>query len=235
MAVAVAATMLTANAAAAQGGGWDVAAYPVLVWVPLGIDINVNVPPHEGGGGGIGDIAEKRFDGAYLGGASATNGTWRIDVDAIWAAVGGDRIDRPVFSVDVDLIYAHGAVGYRLMPNFFATGGFRRFALKYDVEFGDQGNFERKPGVWDPLVGVAYHKLGRIIEWHATFDVGGFGVGSDIDTNSSVRLDWKPATHFGLTFGYDVLYFKVTDEKNARVFEVKQTMHGPVLGIGFYF
>ena len=34
--------------------GWNVAIYPVLVWVPLGIDINVSVPPIDGGGGGGG-------------------------------------------------------------------------------------------------------------------------------------------------------------------------------------
>ena len=226
---------LTANVAAAQGSGWDVSVYPILVWVPLGIDINVDVPPHDGGGGGAGDIVDGRFDGAYLGGVSATNGAWRIDADGIWAAVGGDRIDRPAFSVDVDVIYAHGAVGYRLVPNLYATGGFRRFALKYDVKFGDQGNFERKPGVWDPLVGIAYHKLGNFIDWHATFDIGGFGAGSDIDTSSAIRFDWKPTPHFGLTAGYNFLYFKMTNDERARIFEVRQSMHGPIFGIGLYF
>ena len=235
--MAVAAMTLTANVAAAQGNGWDVAVYPILVWVPLGIDINVDVPPHDGGAGsgGATDIVDGRFDGAYLGGVSATNGKFRVDADAIWAAVGGDRIDRPAFSVDVDVIYFHAAAGYALAPNFYATGGLRRFALKYDIKFAEQGNFERKPGVWDPLVGVAYHKLGHFIDWHATFDIGGFGAGSDIDTSTSVRFDWKPTTHFGLTAGYNVLYFKVTNEERARVFEVKQTMHGPVFGIGLYF
>jgi hypothetical protein len=233
--MAVAALALTANVAVAQGSGWDVAVYPILVWVPLGIDINVDVPPHDGGSGGIGEIVEKRFDGAYLGGVSATNGAWRIDADAIWAAVGGDRVDRPAFSVDADLIYAHGSLGYRLLPGLFATGGFRRLALKYDVKFGDQGNFERKPGVWDPLIGMAYHRLGRFLDVHASFDAGGFGVGSDVDTSTSLRIDFKPARHFGLTAGYTILHFHVTNEENARTFEVKQTMHGPVFGIGLYF
>lgn len=231
--LAAASLVLTANVAAAQN--WDVAVYPVLAWVPLGIEIDVKVPPHDGGSGGSGDIIDPRFDGAYLGGVSATNGKWRLDADAIWAAVGGDRVDRPAFSVDVDVIYFHGAVGYALAPGLFATGGVRRFALKYDVKFGDQGNFERKPGVWDPLVGIAYHKLGRSIDWHATFDIGGFGVGADLDSNTAVRIDWKPTTHFGLTAGYSVLYFKVKNEVRAQTFEVRQSMHGPVFGIGLYF
>jgi hypothetical protein len=233
--MAAAALLLAANTAAAQGNGWDVAIYPVLVWVPLGIDINVDVPPHDGDGGGIGDIVDGRFDGAYLGGVSATNGAWRIDADGIWAAVGGDRIDRPAFSVDVDVIYAHASLGYRLMPGLYATGGLRRFALKYDVKFADQRNFERKPGVWDPLVGLAYHRLGSFLDVHAVFETGGFGVGSDVEVASSLRVDFKPARHFGLTAGYNILYFKVTNDENALAFKVRQTLHGPVIGIGLYF
>lgn len=33
-------------------------------------------------------------------------------------------------------------------------------------------------------------------------DVGGFGVGSDMEFGASARLDWKPVRHFGLTAGY---------------------------------
>jgi hypothetical protein len=233
--LAIVAVALTANVAAAQGSGWDVSVYPVLVWVPLGIDISVDVPPHDNAGGGIGEIAEKRFDGAYLGGVSATNGKIRIDADGIWAGVGGDRIDRPAFSVDVDIIYAHATVGYALAPGLYGIGGFRRFALKYDVKFVDQPNFERKPGVWDPLIGLAYHKGGHFLDVHTVFEMGGFGVGSDIEYNGSFRIDFKPTNHFGLTGGYNILHFKITNDESAREFTSTQTLHGPVFGIGFYF
>ena len=235
IAITIAALVFAANTATAQGNGWETAIYPVLVWVPLGLGSDVDVPPHDGGGGGIGDIVDGRFDGAYLGGLSSTNGAWRIDADVIWAAVGGDRIDRPAFSVDVDVIYAHASLGYRLVPGLYATGGLRRFALKYDVKFADQANFERKPGVWDPLVGLAYHRLGNFLDVHAVFETGGFGVGSDTETMTSFRIDLKPTRHFGLTAGYNFLYFKVTNDETARIFEVKQSMHGPVFGIGLYF
>src|SRR5215203_3890140 len=83
--------------------GWDVAVYPILAWVPLGIGIDVDIPPFDGDGGGLGDIVDSRFDGAFLGGVAASNGTWRIEGDAIWAGVGGDRIERPRLTVDLDL------------------------------------------------------------------------------------------------------------------------------------
>ncbi len=225
-----------ATAQTASTGDWKVAVYPVLGWVPLGIGIDVDVPPDDnGGGGGGGEIVDARFDGAFLGGVSATNGKFRIDADFIWAAVGGDRVELPRLTVDADLIYGHGMFGIAVAPEWFVGAGVRRMALKYSIELGDLPTFERKPGVWDPLIGVGWHRPGNKIDWHATFEGGGFGVGADVDLGASLRFDWRPLSHFGITAGYNFFYFKVSDEVRDRVFTVKQTLHGPLLGIGLYF
>ena len=215
--------------------GWRVNVYPVLVWVPLGIDIDVGLPPGSGEGEERASIVDGRFDGAYLGGASATNGTWRVDGDVIWAAVGGDRIDRPLLKVDADLIYGRGSVGYAVAKNLYVTGGLRRLALKYVIKLGDRPEFERKPGIWDPLIGIAYEHVGRVFEVHANFDGGGFGAGADVDLGGTFRIDVKPIRHFGITAGYTLLYLKITDDASSGRFTVEQTLHGPVAGIGFYF
>jgi hypothetical protein len=217
--------------------GWRVSVYPVLVWVPLGIGIDVNLPPTDGGGGPDfgGEIIDGRFDGAFMGGVSAAKGAWRIDLDGMWAAVGGDRPERPTLTVDVDAIYGHASGGRKILPDLYVTAGVRRFALDYDIVLNGR-EFSRKPGVWDPLIGVGWHRLaGNKLELHATFEGGGFGVGADTDVASTFRLDWKPATHFGLTGGYTFLYFKISDEALGRTFTVKQTLHGPIVGIGLYF
>jgi hypothetical protein len=233
--MAVLGVMLSAQLAVAQTSGWDVSIYPILAWVPLGIDIGIDVPPFEGGGGGSGDIIDGRFDGAFLGGLSLQKDRIRFDGDVLWAAVGGDRAERPVFSVDADIIYGHGAVGYMFAKDLYATVGVRRIAFKFDVKFADQANFERKPGVWDPVVGVAWHKKGGFVDLHASLEGGGFGVGSDVEWAGGFRFDLKPVRYFGITAGYNFLYFKVTDEALSRPFKFEQTLHGPVLGIGFYF
>jgi len=230
-----------APASGSTSGGWDFTIYPILAWVPLQIDIETNLPPVDGGGSGGGGnvnggkIVDSRLDGAYLGGFSATNGTWRIDTDAVWAAVGGDRAATPRLKVDVDLIYGHGTVGRKIAKDFYVTGGVRRMALKFDVVLGDRPNFERKPGVWDPVVGVAYHKIGKKLELHALFEGGGFGVGTDSEYAGSARFDWKPVSHFGITAGYSFLNFKLSDELLGKTLEAKQTLSGPVVGIGLYF
>lgn len=219
----------------AGSGPWDVAVYPILVWVPLGIGIDVDVPPSDGDSGGSGSIVDGRFDGAYLGGLSISNGRWRIDADAIWAGVGGDRIERPRLTVDADIIYGHGMVGWAIAKDVYLTGGVRRLALKYDIKLGDLPDFSRKPGVWDPLVGIGWHRVGRTFEIHSIFEGGGFGAGADVDIGASLRADWKPIPHFGITGGYSLLYFKLSDTVADRTFTVKQTLHGPVAGIGLYF
>jgi hypothetical protein len=225
----------TGEVARAQNG-WDVAVYPIFVWVPLGIEIDVDVPPFNGDGGEAGQIVDSRFDGAFLGGAAASNGTWRIEGYGIWAGFGGDRAERPFLTVDIDLIYGDVRLGRRIAPDLYVTGGVRRLALDYDIVLGTLPAFSRKPGIWDPLVGVGWHRVGQTVEWHAAFEGGGFGVGADVDLGATFRVDWKPVRHFGFAAGYNFLYLKVTDSPdNVRTVIVKQTLHGPALGIGFYF
>jgi hypothetical protein len=232
--VAVAALPQSARAQASQDG-WDFAVYPILVWVPLGIGIDVDIPPFEGDIGGKGNIVDSRFDGAFLGGMTASNGTWRIEGDAIWAGFGGDRIERPRLTVDLDLIYGHATLGRRVAPGLYVTGGVRRLALKYDITLGELPHVSRKPGVWNPLVGIGWHRAGPKVEWHASVEGGGFGVGADVDLAATARVDWKPFRYFGVTGGYNVLYIKISDTVAGRTVIVEPAMHGPVVGIGFYF
>jgi len=215
--------------------GWKVAVYPVLVWVPLGINIDVDIPPFNGDAGGSGGILDSRFDGAFFGGVNVSNGVWRIEGYGIWAGIGGSRPDRPFLDVDMDLVYGDAKLGRRIAPDLFVTGGVRRLALKYDITLGDLPHFSRKPGLWDPIVGIGWHREGPKVEWHASFDGGGFGAGADVDLGAELRVDWKPVRHFGFTVGYNVLYLKVSDTVAGRTLTIKPTLHGPAVGIGLYF
>ena len=215
---------------------WKVTIYPILAWVPLDIGIDVNVPPVNGGGGGdSGQILTSRFDGAVFGGVAATNGVWRIDAYGLWAGFGGDRPEHPFLDVDLDLTYGSAKVGRRIAPDLFVTGGVRRLALKYDITLGDLPHFSGKPGVWDPIVGIGWHRVRQKVEWHATFDGGGFGAGADVDLGASMSVDWKPVRHFGLTAGYNFLYLKISDPVASRELTMKLKAQGPTVGFGLYF
>lgn len=231
---------------ASQPNEWKVNVYPVLGWVPTSIGIDVNLPPLPGGGGGGGNggggtggqdvsIIDSRFDAAFLAGVTASNGVWRIEADGVFVAIGGDRVDLPRLTVDVNVIYGRGLVGRRVAKDFYVTAGLRRFALKYDIEVENVAEVTRKPGIWDPLVGVGYHHVGDTFEVHGALEGGGFGVGADVDLGGSFRVDWKPTTHFGLTAGYSLLYFKFEHDLAHRTLAAKTTLHGPVVGVGLYF
>jgi hypothetical protein len=235
--LAVAVLFMTAGPGLAQSASdeWKVVLYPIYAWVPLGLEIEVDVPPLPGGGGGGGGkIIDGRFDGAYFGGLSVAGGPFRIDADGLWAAVGGDRPENPFLEVDVDALYFHVTGGLRVVNDLYVTAGVRRLGLKYNIRLAQQPEFEREPG-WDPLVGLGWHRVGEKLEVHGFLEGGGFGVGTDVELGAGLRLDWKPFRHFGFTGGYNFLYFKLSDTRANREFTVKQTMHGPAAGIGIYF
>jgi hypothetical protein len=214
--------------------------YPVFVWVPA-FSATTTVPafPDVPNGpdlpGGSGSTSAS-FNGAFLAGLSIEKSIWRIDADGVWAAL-ATQVDRPLLRVDLDVIYGHASGGVRLNKSLYVTGGVRRLALKYDIQLGDRAqHFIRKPGIWDPLVGLGWHgSLGSRWTLHATGEGGGFGAGADVDLAGTVRADVKLPAHLGLTFGYTALYLKISDTVLQRTFAVKQTLHGPVIGLGLYF
>lgn len=85
-------------------------------------------------------------------------------------------------------------------------------------------------------MGVGWHSdANEKLEVHASFDAGGFWDGSDLDLSGMFRVDWKPVRWFGLTGGYHMQYLEITDDVLSRAFTVTQTLHGPIMGVGFYF
>ena len=218
----------------------QISVYPILLWVPS-FSTTTNVPPFPdspGGPDGPGESGstEASFDGAALAGFSMAKARWRIDADGIWAAMTSMR-ERPLLEVDLDIIYGHVSGGVKVYKDLYVTAGVRRLALDYEITVADRPqHFERKPGLWDPLVGVAWHgDLGSMWTLHVVTEGGGFGAGAEVDLYGSVRADMKLFEHFGLTFGYNALYLKLSDTVRERTLEVKQTMHGPVIGLGLYF
>jgi hypothetical protein len=154
--------------------------YPIMAWAPiLGANVRIpNTPSTPGGGSGSTGVS---LNGAALFGFTIQQGKWYGDANAMWAGMSTSRTS-PHLNIDINGIFAGGQIGYKVYRDFYFTGGFRRLAFKYDVTLGTFPQFERKPGVWDPLVGVLWNRrLAR--KWTAKINVqgGGFGVGADVD------------------------------------------------------
>jgi hypothetical protein len=232
--------MAQAPATPESSSDTKVVIYPVLVWMPV-FTATTTVPafpelpdgPDLPGGSGS---TSASLNGAFLAGGSIARGAWRVDVNGIWAALTTTR-ERPLLDVDMDIIYGHVSGGVKVYKDLYVTAGVRRVALKYDIQLQDRAQrFSRKPGVWDPLVGVGWHSpLGSRLTLHVTGDGGGFGVGADVDVSGTFRLDVEFGAHLGMTAGYSALYLKLSDTVRDRTFKVNQTMHGPIVGLGIYF
>ena len=225
----------TGAAAGSQPDAWNIAIYPVLAWVPFYRDLDFSLPPLDIGDENRGSLNNLHLHGAFLGGLAVSHGIWRFDVNGIWASIGGDRVERPTFSVGADFYYGYGSFGIKVAKEFYVTGGVRRLAFKYDFVVPEGTDFSRKIGVWDPIIGVGYHHVARKFEVHGIFEGGGFGVGTDSEYAASLRVDWKPVTHFGLSGGYSFLKLKVSDDVLSRELVARETLHGPTIGIGLYF
>ena len=115
----------------------------------------------------------------------------------------------------------------------------RRVALDYSIGVDDFPKLQRKPGIWNPTVGVAWHpEMGR---WalHALAEYGGFGVGAENEFFAAFSADWKLTRHVGINLGYTFWAWEVEIEIDRAVLQKKfiadQTLHGPIGGIALFF
>jgi hypothetical protein len=231
-------------AAQTRDDDWKVTIYPILGWIPIfGADVRSlpalpDLPDGPGDGGGDGVSAghtDSKLNGALLAGLSVAKGRWRAEADGVWAALIAERDVPPALDLDLDIIYGHASGGFRVVKDLYVAGGVRRVALKYRIGLEGYQSFRREPGLWDPLIGVGWHRVGKTLEVHARFDANVFDTGADEDYGGGIRFDWKPIPHFGVAFGYAGIVLKISNTVQSKTFRVEQSLHGPIVGIGLYF
>ncbi len=235
-------SLVSAQATAPQGQaaeaeeGWTVAIYPVVGWLPLfGASLDLPAFPDVPGDGGASLTTESSLEGAFLAGVAVQSDRLTFEASGLWAGLSA-TVERPNATVDSDVVYGEAFGGVRLNRHVALIGGVRRLAVKVSAEIVDLPRFERKPGLWDPLVGMQFDwqpwTRGHV---QTTVLGGGFGVGSDVDLSARLKMDWQLARHVGLVMGYQILYFDISHTVAGRTFDTQQTLHGPILGIGIYF
>ena len=129
---------------------------------------------------------------------------------------------------------------YRVVDNGAATldvlAGGRLWYLDSDLTLtGPRGGVREASGskTWvDPLIGVAGGvDLGSGFGLHAEADVGGFGVGADIDWQVQGTLQYTYNDWVTLEAGYR--YLAVDYDDGGFVWDV--SMQGPIIGVKFRF
>lgn len=212
-----------------------VAIYPVLGWAPI-FGANIHLPDTPSTPGGGSGSTNNSFNGAALFGLTVEKGRWWGGADVMWAGLSASR-SNPVVNTTLNAVYGEGDIGYKFWRDLYFTGGFRRIALDYKVTLGSFPQFERKPGVWDPMIGLMWNQqLNKKWKIRLATEGGGFGVGSQIDYSASGMADWMFAKHFGVAFGWSLLYLNESNTDNlGHTFKASTTINGPTFGFGIYF
>jgi hypothetical protein len=192
----------------------------------------------------FGDIFQN-LDGAFMGSFYASNGTWSVITDLIWAKIGADATIGPFggrAKFKQTQTIASGAVGYRLPfgpPNLdiSATAGVRYNHLTADVEVSPAiipitATRDASKSWLDPVVGLSMH-YDINDRWfvNALADVGGFNVGSKITAQGFGAVGYRWTKNISSAIGYRVIY---TDyEDNGFTYNI--TQHGLFSSLGISF
>jgi hypothetical protein len=228
--------------------GWEVEIAPIYLWAPFNISTvtlpefpNLPEPPpgSDDGGRATGET-DTSLNGAAMAAVRVEKNWWMLRTNFVWAGLSSER-EQPRIKLSGDLVLGELVTGVEVVKSLYVEGGVRRLAVEVDAEVLDYPKVSRKPGVWDPIIGMTFRRpLGSkwLLQIHG--DGGGFGVGSEVDLAANLTLDWRPASHFGLTLGYGYLYFRLQDKETDRLnveqtLELGTTLHGPILGFKLLF
>ena len=233
------------QAAQAADNGWDVEIAPIYLWAPISINSVTlpqfpDLPAPPGGGDRPSGDTDASLNGAAMAALRVEKNWWMARANIVWAGLSGER-ETPNVRITGNLILGEVFTGVEVVKHLYLEGGVRRLAVDASAQVLDYPEVSRKPGVWDPQVGLTYRvPMGE--HWLLTMhgDYGGFGVGSEVDLNTSLTLDWRIASHFGMTLGYGLLYFRLEDEwvddtRLNKTLELGTTLHGPIVGFKLLF
>lgn len=235
----------------ASANDTTVTIYPLLVRAPIfGATINlpsVPSPPGVPGGdesGAASGSTDVSLNSAYMAGILVESNRWFVEGYALWAALSADRAS-PRVALNSDTYIANARAGIRMFAGLAATGGFRVVRTKIDATvtlsaIGRTVEGRTTPTLWDPMVGLDWRVGGNRVIFDASFQGGGFGVGTDVDLSADARIRVRPIRHLEIRLGYSALHFKETIAAVnvgalQRTLVIKQTLHGPEAGVGVVF
>jgi hypothetical protein len=224
--------------------------YPLLVQAPIfGAKVDLPSIPGGGGGGGGDETADVngstdvKLNAAYLAGLMVETDRVFAEASGTWADISADR-QAPRINVKTKTLLFGARAGVRVFSGISATGGVRHLSTDLDVtiELPNAGRTiqgKTKPGYWDPMVGVDWRGDRGRWAFNASFEGGGFGVGTDEDLVAQVRADYRVG-FFDLRLGYQFNHIKatiadVTIGQYSRKLVMEQTLNGPVVGFGLTF
>lgn len=189
-----------------------------------------------------GDVLSHLQSG-FMGRAAVSYNHWFVAADAKYVGLAGtSSICGPSLCIPVNVSVnewnAEALGGYRVNRHVKVFGGSRYNNITSGFEFqGPLGTVRSRSGSytwWDPFFGAQGElPLGRKFSASARFDIGGFGVGSQLAVNAEPLLNYKFNRLFLASLGWKFIY---QDYKNTGTrFEYDLLEQGPFLGFTILF
>lgn len=230
---------MTPASAQSAADGWRTTIYPIYLWAPLfGADVKLPERPSCATCADVivpGGHVDSSFNGAAFFGARVDHRRIYAEADVLWAGMEASS-DRPALRLKVDTVLGGARGGVAVAPNFYVDAGVRRFALDIRASALDFDEVQWKPGVWEPTFGASYDPaLSKRLRLLVHGDYGGIGSDTHSTATLTARIEWQPAAHFSLTGGYGYLRLTADGTIGSKAIELKQTLHGPIIGIGIPF
>jgi hypothetical protein len=201
------------------------------------------------------------FSGAFAGRFEAWHAERRYGafVDGSWMRLRADGdfptvpFPTPIplpqsLGVDIEEAYVDFGLGYRLNPLPLSQSN-SKIALNIEPILGGRWHYMRqeidlKPGPllggsrdwWEPIIG-ARMVVPFAERWSAAIrgDVGGFDIGSRLTYNVYGGVDYRPWKSASFKLGYRVYYVDYSDGSGSNLWGFDGLLHGPYLGVTFYF
>lgn len=196
----------------------------------------------------------QNLDGALMGAFVARNGDWTLLADLVWSKLSADQSAPNIgplgsqFGLSQKLAIASGIVGHRLPVggdnlDLSATVGFRYQRLTVDTDltfigapFVTLSDHDVKDWL-DPVIGLLMNY--RFSEhWFANAyaDIGGFGVGSKLTSQSFLAVGYNWSESWSTALGYRALYTDYQDVTAPdRNFRYDVWIHGPYMSLAYHF
>ena len=176
-----------------------------------------------------------------MGIVAARKGNWGVGADVIFMALGATA-DRPAADVDFDQT-AFALYGMRRLNAVAeATFGVRVNGLDGGLTFKEQSVVPAGTGLsqskwWvDPIVGLRLHSnSARRVNATLYGEIGGFGLGSDLEWQIFPVADVRVLERMSLELGYRWLSMDYTTGDGSDQFTWDTLTQGPVVGFKFQF
>lgn len=163
---------------------------------------------------------------------------WSFVTDGAFMGLGQSQNGR---SMDVDMTIVELDVGYRFSEAVEAFLGVRYTDLSAEVATtrpisGEPVQAKSGDDFFDPVVGLRFvTPLAGKWMVQGQGDVGGFGVGMDLQWQAKLDLGFRPSEAVTIWLGYRALNQDFEDAGERELFAMDVTYQGPELGVTFTF